>query len=114
LEGEGDASGASGAARTAYQGGRAYVLANFRGVPLPSAVGAGAYVLWGVLSDGRIVYMGSLPGTEDLNRAEVYVRVAGFDADDYTLFVTAEPSRPAPRPSDRRVLRPKNASFIIK
>jgi hypothetical protein len=114
LEGEGAASGASGAARTAYQGGRAYVLANFRGVPLPSAVGAGAYVLWGVLSDGRIVYMGSLPATEDLNRAEVYVRVAGFDADDYTLFVTAEPSRPAPRPSDRRVLRPKNASFIIK
>lgn len=114
LEGEGAARGASGAARAGYQSGRAYVLANFRGVPLPSAVGAAVYVLWGVLSDGRIVYMGSLPATEDLNRAEVYVRVAGFDADDYTLFVTAEPARPAPRPSDARVLRPKNASFIIK
>ena len=114
FEGEGAASGASGAARTAYRTGRAYVLANFRGVPLPSAVGAAVYVLWAVLSDGRMVYMGSLPATEDLNRAEVYVRVAGFDADDYTLFVTAEPARPAPRPSEHRVLRPKNASFIVK
>ena len=114
FEGDAVAPGASGAARAAYQRGSAYVRANFRGVPLPSAVGAGVYVLWGVLSDGRIIYMGSLPATEDLNRAEVYVRVAGFDADDYTLFVTAEPARPAPGPSERRVLRPKNASFIIK
>ena len=52
--------------------------------------------------------------TEDLNRAEVYVRVPGFDADDYTLFVTAEQSRFAPAPSSRRVLRPKNASFLVK
>jgi hypothetical protein len=114
FEGDTAAPGASGAARAAYQRGSAYVRANFRGLPLPSAVGAGVYVLWGVLTDGRIVYMGSLPATEDLNRAEVYVRVAGFDADDYTLFVTAEPSRPAPAPSERRVLRPKNASFIVK
>lgn len=114
LEGDSVAPGASGAARAAYQRGSAYVRANFRGVPLPSAVGAGVYVLWGVLADGRIIYMGSLPATEDLNRAEVYVRVAGFDADDYTLFVTAEAARPAPAPSSRRVLRPKNASFIVK
>jgi hypothetical protein len=114
FEGDAAAPGASGAARATYQRGRAYVRANFRGVPLPSSVGAGVYVLWGVLTDGRIIYMGSLPGTEDLNRAEVYVRVAGFDADDYTLFVTAEAARPAPEPSSRRVLRPKNASFIIK
>lgn len=114
FEGDAVAPGASGAARTGYQRGSAYVRANFRGLPLPSTVGAGVYVLWGVLSDGRIIYMGSLPATEDLNRAEVYVRVAGFDADDYTLFVTAEPSRPAPAPSERRVLRPRNASFIIK
>ena len=114
FEGDTAAPSASGAARAAYQRGSAYVRANFRGLPLPSAVGAGVYVLWGVLTDGRIVYMGSLPATEDLNRAEVYVRVAGFDADDYTLFVTAEPARPAPAPSSRRVLRPKNASFIVK
>ncbi|HKG12180.1 MAG TPA: hypothetical protein VKB12_02535 [Pyrinomonadaceae bacterium] len=113
LEGDSLAPGAGGAARAAYQRGRAYVRANFRGVPLPSSVGAGVYVLWGVLTDGRIVYMGSLPATEDLNRAEVYVRVPGFEADDYTLFVTAEPARPAPTPSSRRVLRPKNASFIV-
>jgi hypothetical protein len=114
LEGDSLAPGAGGAARAAYQRGRAYVRANFRGVPLPSSVGAGVYVLWGVLADGRIVYMGSLPATEDLNRAEVYVRVPGFDADDYTLFVTAESARPAPAPSTRRVLRPTNASFVVK
>lgn len=114
LEGDSLAPGARGAARAAYQRGRAYVRANFRGVPLPSSVGAGVYVLWGVLADGRIVYMGSLPATDDLNRAEVYVRVPGFDADDYTLFVTAEPARPVPTPSSRRVLRPTNASFVVK
>lgn len=114
LEGDSLAPGAGGAARAAYRSGRAYVRANFRGVPLPSTVGAGVYVLWGVLADGRIIYMGSLPATEDLNRAEVYVRVPGFDADDYTLFVTAEPARPVPAPSSRRVLRPTNASFVIK
>ena len=114
FEGDAAAPGASGAARATYRSGRAYVRANFRGVPLPSSVGAGVYVLWGVLTDGRIIYMGSLPATEDLNRAEVYVRVPGFDADDYTLFVTAEAARPAPAPSSRRVLRPKNASFLVK
>src|SRR5437763_6566059 len=112
LEGDAAAPRARGAARATLQRGSAYVRANFRGVPLPSAVGANVYVLWGVVPDGRIVYMGSLPATEDLNRAEVYVRVAGFDADDYTLFVTAEQQRPAPSPSSRRVLAPRNA--IIK
>ena len=112
LEGDPAAPNARGAARATLRRGSAYVRANFRGVPLPSAVGANVYVLWGVVPDGRIVYMGSLPATEDLNRAEVYVRVAGFDADDYTLFVTAEQQRPAPAPSNRRVLAPKNA--IIK
>lgn len=114
LEGDTAASGASGVALAGFRSGSAYVRANFRGVPLPSTVGAGVYVLWGVLADGRIVYMGSLPATEDLNRAEVYVRVAGFDANDYTLFVTAEPARPVPVPSTHRVLRPRNASYIIK
>jgi len=112
LEGDAAAPRARGAARATLQRGSAYVRANFRGVPLPSAVGANVYVLWGVVPDGRIVYMGSLPATEDLNRAEVYVRVAGFDADDYALFVTAEQQRPAPAPAGRRVLAPKSA--IIK
>jgi hypothetical protein len=112
LEGDATAPHARGAARATQRESRAYVRANFRGVPLPSAVGAGVYVLWGVIPDGRIVYMGSLPATEDLNRAEVYVRVAGFDADDYTLFVTAEHRRPAPSPEGRRLLKPKEAGFI--
>jgi hypothetical protein len=112
LEGNAAASRARGAARATLRANRAYVRANFRGVPLPSAMDASVYVLWGVIPDGRIVYMGSLPATEALNTAEVYVRVAGFDSDDYTLFVTAEQQRPVPSPSGRRVLAPKNASFI--
>jgi hypothetical protein len=112
LEGDSAAPQARGAARATLHESRAYVRVNFRGVPMPSVVGANVYVLWGIIPDGRIVYMGSLPATEDLNRAEVYVRVAGFDTDDYTLFVTAERQRPAPAPDGRRLLKPKDASFI--
>lgn len=112
LEGDSAAPGARGAARATLNASRAYVRANFRGVPLPSAVGASVYVLWGVIPDGRIVYMGSLPAAEDLNRAEVYVRVAGFEADDYTLFVTAERARPAAAPEGRRLLKPKDSASI--
>jgi len=112
LEGDSAAPSARGAARATLGAGRAYVRANFRGVPVPSAVGASVYVLWGVIPDGRIVYMGSLPAAEDLNRAEVYVRVAGFDSDDYTLFVTAERRRPTPVPEGRRLLKPKDSATI--
>ena len=112
LEGDSAAPKARGAARATLRESRAYVRANFIGVPLPSAVGASVYVLWGVIPDGRIVYMGSLPATGDLNRAEVYVRVAGFDSDDYTLFVTAERRRPVPTPEGRRLLKPKDAASI--
>jgi hypothetical protein len=112
LEGDSAAPNARGAARATLSSNRAYVRANFRGVPLPSSVGASVYVLWGVIPDGRIVYMGSLPAAEDLNRAEVYVRVAGFEADDYTLFVTAERARPAASPDGRRLLKPKDSASI--
>lgn len=115
LELDGEAAPrARGAARATVHESRAYVRANFRGVPLPSTLGANVYVLWAVTPDSRIVYMGSLPSTEDLNRAEIYVRVAGFDADDYALFVTAEQHRPAPAPSGRRVLSQKAAMTFIK
>ncbi|MDT5267983.1 MAG: hypothetical protein QOH49_169 [Acidobacteriota bacterium] len=112
LEGDSAAPNARGAARATLNSNRAYVRASFRGVPLPSSVGASVYVLWGVIPDGRIVYMGSLPAVEDLNRAEVYVRVAGFESDDYTLFVTAERARPAPTPDGRRLLKPKDAATV--
>jgi hypothetical protein len=112
LEGDSAAPDARGAARATLDADRAYVRANFRGVPFPSAVGAGVFVLWGVIPDGRIVYMGSLPATEDLNRAEVYVRVAGFESDDYTLLVTAERARPAPAPDGRRILKPADAASV--
>ncbi|MFL6257021.1 MAG: anti-sigma factor domain-containing protein [Pyrinomonadaceae bacterium] len=112
LEGDSAAPNARGAARATLSSNRAYVRANFRGVPLPSALGASVYVLWGVIPDGRIVYMGSLPATADLNRAEVYVRVAGFETDDYTLLVTAERARPAPAPDGRRLLKPKDAASV--
>src|SRR5215207_11435375 len=112
LEGDAAAPNARGAARATLSSNRAYVRANFRGVPLPSAVGAGVYVLWGVIPDGRIVYMGSLPASDDLNRAEVYVRVAGFESDDYTLLVTAERARPAHTPDGRRLLKPRDAASV--
>ncbi|HEX7314260.1 MAG TPA: hypothetical protein VF297_10075 [Pyrinomonadaceae bacterium] len=112
LEGDPVAPDARGAARATLSSNRAYVRANFRGVPLPSSLGASVYVLWGVIPDGRIVYMGSLPATEDLNRAEVYVRVAGFDTDDYTLLVTAERARPANAPDGRRLLKPKDSASV--
>jgi hypothetical protein len=114
LTGDPVAPRASGAARATMSRGSAYVRANFRGVPLPPAIGANVYVLWGVFPDGRIVYMGSLPADEAINTAEIYVRVAGFDSDDYALFVTAEQQRPAPAPSPRRVLKPENASYVVK
>ena len=116
LAGEDAAPRARGAARATVRDGRAYVRVNFRGMPLPSAVGANVYVLWAVTPDSSIVYMGSLPVTDALNTAESYVRVAGFDfdADDYTLFVTAEQQRPTPSPSGRRVLSQKMARTIIK
>jgi hypothetical protein len=112
LEGDSAAPNARGAARATLNSNRAYVRANFRGVPLPSVLGASVYVLWGVIPDGRIVYMGSLPAAEDLNRAEVYVRVAGFETDDYTLLVTAERARPAPAPDGRHLLKPKDAASV--
>jgi hypothetical protein len=112
LEGDTAAPDARGAARATLSSNRAYVRANFRGVPLPSAMGASVYVLWGVVPDGRIVYMGSLPTAQDLNRAEVYVRVPGFESDDYTLLVTAERARPAPAPDGRRLLKPKDSASV--
>ena len=112
LTGDSAAPDARGAARATHRYNNAYVRANFHGVPLPSSLGANVYVLWGVIPDGRIVYMGSLPATEVLNRAEVYVRVAGFDADDYTLFVTAERARPAHAPDGRRLLKPKDSASV--
>lgn len=112
LDGDAAAPDARGAARVTLSSNRAYVRANFRGVPLPSAVGAGVYVLWGVIPDGRIVYMGSLPASEDINRAEVYVRVPGFESDDYTLLVTAERARPAAAPDGRRLLKPRDSASV--
>jgi hypothetical protein len=114
LEGETAAPRARGAARATVRESRAYVRVNFRAVPLPPAVGANVYVLWAVTPDSRVVYMGSLPVTDALNTAEIYVRVAGFDADDYALFVTAEQQRPASSPSGRRVLSQKMARTLIK
>ena len=114
LGGERPAPDASGTARAATHAGRAYVRANFRGVPLPSTVNAAVYVLWAIVPDGRIVYMGSLPSTEDLNAAEIYVRTAGFGEDTFELFVTAERARPAPAPSDNKVLTPKQSSVSVK
>jgi len=114
LEGAEVAPRARGAARAAESDGRAYVVVRFRDVPLPQAAGAGVYVMWAIQPSGRLVYMGSLPADEALNRADIYVRVAGFQSDDFDLFVTAEQRRPAPEPSDRRVLSTRNARHTIR
>lgn len=108
------APGAQGLARATAQSGSAYVRVRFRDLPLPSTVGANTYVLWGTRADGTIAYMGSLPVTSDLNKAEIYVRTGGFNADDYYLFVTAERQRPVPRPSEQRALSPRPVRYIVK
>lgn len=95
---------AGGDARATARTGNAYVRVRFRDLPLPSAIGADTYVLWGIQPGGRILYMGSLPTTTDLNTAHIYVRTGGFLGDNYELAVTAERQRPVPRPSERRTL----------
>lgn len=114
LEGASSAPRARGAARAAESAGRAYVVVRFRDVPLPQEAGAGVYIMWAIQPSGRLVYMGSLPADEALNRADTYIRVAGFQSDDFDLFVTAEQRRPAPEPSDRRVLSTRNARNTIR
>lgn len=94
---------AFGTARVAVSEEKGYARAVFINLPPPSAVGANTYVLWGVLPEGRIIYMGSLPVTH-LNNSNTFVRVGGFDSDEFLLFVTAERRRPAARPSGQRAL----------
>lgn len=114
LEGDTLSPQARGQARVTAQTGNGYVRVRFRGVPLPSRVGASTYVLWAVVPDGRIVYMGSLPATREINFADIYVRTAGFDADDFELFVTAEMRRPLSAPSNRRALSTQSIKSTIK
>jgi hypothetical protein len=96
------APGASGTALATTLSKKAYVRASIQHLPPPILVNAEAYVLWSVVPDGRITYMGSLP-TDDLDNTDVYVRVAGFNS-DFDLFVTAEQGRPVSRASERRLL----------
>lgn len=114
LEGGEVAPAGRGRARVTAHTGRAYAVVRFSDVPLPPSAGANVYVMWAVLPDGRIIYMGSLPADETLNRSDIYVRVPGFTSDAYDLFVTAERQRPAPEPSDRRVLSTRNALNALK
>lgn len=96
------APGASGTALATTVSKKAYVRATIQHLPPPILVNAEAYVLWSVVPDGRITYMGSLP-TDDLDNTDVYVRVAGFSS-DFDLFVTVEQGRPVSRASERRLL----------
>lgn len=103
LFGEQLAPGAHGQARVTTLALKAYVRARFQNLPPLILVNANAYVLWSVVPDGRIVYMGSLPPTSELDDTDVYVRVGGFNS-DFDLFVTAEQRRPVSRPSERRAM----------
>ncbi len=96
------APGASGTALATTLSKKAYVRANIQHLPPPILVNAETYILWSVVPDGRITYMGSLP-TDDLNNTDVYVRVAGYNS-DFDLFITAEQRRPVSRPGERRLL----------
>lgn len=103
LFGQEIAPGARGSAHVTTLSLNAYVRARFQNLPPPLLVGANAYVLWSIVPDGRIIYMGSLPMTSDLDDTDVYVRVGGFNS-DFDLFVTAEQRRPVARPGERRAL----------
>ncbi|HEY0078140.1 MAG TPA: hypothetical protein VGB73_05810 [Pyrinomonadaceae bacterium] len=96
--------GAEGAARVAVRTGTGFARARFLSLPAPSTLGANVYVMWGVQPDGRIIYMGSLPTDLNLDVQEIYLRTAGFTADEYSLYLTAERQRPVHQPSNVRVL----------
>lgn len=103
LYGDEVAPNAHGLALVAARSENIYVRTLIRRLPLPSQVGANAFVLWGIIPDGRITYMGSLPAI-DVNDSDSYVRVGGFTSADLDLMVTAEMRRPVSRPSARRTL----------
>ena len=94
---------AHGIARLAARNENLYMRTIIKQLPLPSRIGADTYVLWGVAPGGRIAYMGSLP-TTDIDDAETYVRVGGFNSADLDLLITAEMRRPAMRPSGLRAV----------
>jgi hypothetical protein len=108
LFGDQIAPGAHGRAQVTTLSLKAYVRARFQNLPLPVIVNANTYVLWSVVPDGRIVYMGSLPQTSDLDDTDIYVRVGGFNS-EFDLFVTAENRRPVAAPSNMRALSPRPA-----
>jgi hypothetical protein len=103
LFGDHVAPGARGSADVTTLSLKAYVRARFQNLPLPATVNASTYVLWSIVPDGRITYMGSLPQTSDLDDTDIYVRVGGFTS-DFDLFVTAEKRRPVATPSTERAL----------
>lgn len=94
---------ARGAARLATQNENLYLRTLIKKLPPASTVGASSYVLWGIAPHGRITYMGSLP-TSDGDDADTYVRVAGINANELDLLVSAETRRPVSSPSGRRAL----------
>ena len=94
---------AHGVARVAASNQNLYVRTVVRKLPPPSRVGANTYVLWGILSGGRIVYMGSLPDVE-FTDADNYLRIGGMNSDELDLLVSAERRRPVNIPSGQRAL----------
>ncbi|HEV2704589.1 MAG TPA: carboxypeptidase-like regulatory domain-containing protein [Pyrinomonadaceae bacterium] len=107
LFGDEIAPNAHGLARLASRNENIYVRTVIKKLPLPSAVGANTFVLWGVVPDGRIAYMGSLPAM-DISNSDTYVRVGGFRSSDLDLLVTAEMRRPVMRPSGLRAVSTHN------
>lgn len=112
LYGDEIASEAYGLALVAARNENIYARTLIKKLPLPAHFGASTYLLWGIMPDGRITYMGSLPS--DASDADVYVRVGGFNSADLDLLVTAEVRSPVRSPSglrsmSSRVQRPDNS-----
>ena len=95
---------AYGVARVTALNSKAYIRAGFTKLPPPQMIGANTYVLWAIKQSGQIRYMGSLPTVEELDDSDIFVRVGGFNTNDYDLFVTAEKLRPASSPTGPRAL----------
>jgi hypothetical protein len=84
---------ARGRARVAAAESSAYARTRLRRVPPPERLGADRYVLWALTSEGRALYLGSLPRV-GLNGTESYVRGGPVGADEqFDLLVTAETGR---------------------
>lgn len=100
LFGDEFAPDAHGIARATSLNKKAYLRVLITNLPQPPLSSAKTYIMWSILPNHHIVYMGNL---EKQSTQDVYARVNGITT-DYDLFVTAEMRVIVPRPSLQRAL----------